>query len=76
MTETKIPKAFYNDHASRDLPAPPIIRETARHYVIDADHADAPELLDDARNCTTRPWLAVSGSLRWSARVTMYALTR
>lgn len=45
----RIPKAFYDDHAKqRELPAPPIVRELARHYVVDACHPDAAELLDDA----------------------------
>ena len=46
MTETiRIPKRFYDDHArNRALPAPPIVRETARHYFIGAD--DTPELTE------------------------------
>jgi hypothetical protein len=46
----RIPKGFYDDHVSgRDLPAPPVVSETKRHYVIDADHEAAADLLDDAR---------------------------
>ena len=45
----RIPKAFYIDHTvQRELPAPPILKETSRHYYIDADHPDASELRDDA----------------------------
>jgi hypothetical protein len=47
----RIPTVFYDDHTSgRELPAPPIVSATLRHYVIDADHADAAELLSDAKH--------------------------
>ena len=49
MAKIRIPKVFYDDHSTgRDLPAPPILHVLARHYVIDTDHPDAAELLDDA----------------------------
>lgn len=48
MRPTRIPTAFYDDHTQRDLPAPPVMWKTTRHYVIDADHPDASELLEDA----------------------------
>jgi hypothetical protein len=47
MKLIRIPQAFYDDHTSgRDLP---VLRQTAHHYIIDADHEDAPELFSDAR---------------------------
>ena len=45
----RIPRAFYDDHVGcRDLPAPPIVRETSRHYWIDTNHPDCAELINDA----------------------------
>ena len=44
----RIPKTFYQDHVDRDLPAPPIVRETKRHYWIDATSEHLEELLSDA----------------------------
>lgn len=47
----RIPKAFYDDHASgRDMPAPPIVRETKQHYWIDSTHEHFAELMSDARH--------------------------
>ena len=48
METIKIPKLFYGDHVDRDLPAPAIVRETKRHYFIDANSEHLNELLDDA----------------------------
>ena len=45
----RIPKLFYDDHTEgRDLPAPPVVKETKRHYWIPSEHPDIGELLDDA----------------------------
>jgi hypothetical protein len=49
MRTHTIPKGFYDDHTvGRDLPAPPIIKKTSRHYQIDGDHPDMAELVADA----------------------------
>jgi hypothetical protein len=49
MALVRIPKVFYDDHTSgRELPAPPVAVDGTRHYWIDANHADASELLEDA----------------------------
>lgn len=45
-----IPFVFFVDHMWRALPTPAIVRETARHYVIDADDPNLGELIDDARH--------------------------
>lgn len=50
LASVRIPRAFYDDHVWRDLPAPPIVRATARHYWIERDHPALPELLSDARH--------------------------
>jgi len=44
-----IPRRFYDDHVERDLPAPPIIKDTRRGYIIDGDSEHLDELLNDAR---------------------------
>jgi hypothetical protein len=49
MRSIRIPKAFYDDHVKgRDLPAPPVLRATSRHYWIDMDHEDMGEFVNDA----------------------------
>lgn len=48
METIKITKCFYQDHVERDLPAPAIVRETKRHYFIDANSEHLSELLSDA----------------------------
>jgi hypothetical protein len=49
MKVIKIPQGFYDDHTiGRDLPAPPILHQTARHYWIDRDHPAFTELVKDA----------------------------
>ncbi|MEP0149975.1 hypothetical protein [Roseibium sp.] len=52
MTATAryIPPFFYNDHVERDLPAPPILKVFRQRYLIDTDHPDFDELVDDARH--------------------------
>jgi hypothetical protein len=45
----QIPKRFYDDHVERDLPAPTIVHETGRYYLIRSDDPALPELLNDAR---------------------------
>jgi hypothetical protein len=74
----RIPKVFYDDHTDgRELPAPPVLSETKRHYIIDADTEEAAELLDDARHYSgvvdwagDRDYLG----LQSSARATVIAL--
>ena len=44
----RIPQRFYDDHVDRDLEAPGIVRETKRHYFIDATSEHLEELLSDA----------------------------
>lgn len=48
MSMIKIPTRFYDDHCERDLPAPPIVKETKSNYWVDADSEHLAELLDDA----------------------------
>ena len=48
MAEIRIPKYFYHDHIDRDLPAPPVIRKTKRHYWVERSHPDFAELINDA----------------------------
>ena len=44
----RIPKTFYLDHVDRDLVAPPVLKATKRHFWIETDHEDMPELVSDA----------------------------
>ena len=44
----KITKTFYEDHVARDLPAPPVIKQTKSHIWIDATSEHLTELLADA----------------------------
>lgn len=44
----RLPRAFYDDHISRDLPAPDPVRETARFVWVRADDPWLPELYSDA----------------------------
>lgn len=44
----QIPKRFYDDHVERDLEAPSIVHQTAKHYWIKADDPALNELKDDA----------------------------
>lgn len=37
----RIPKTYYRDHVECECIAPDIIRETKRHYYIDADETEA-----------------------------------
>jgi len=46
----KIPKRFYDDHVERNLPAPPVLKETKAHYWIsDEMTPELVELYSDAR---------------------------
>lgn len=80
MPNVKIPKTFYDDHRDRDLPAPPVLRKLARHYVVDAAHPDARELLNDATHYSdVCEWAGAPGAspyigLQASARATVRAL--
>jgi len=71
----QIPKGFYIDHFDRDLPAPPVIKETTRHYFIDTtddNEEDFKELCSDTEfyctpdhfeNCYRNPALALRKSI-------------
>jgi len=48
MGAIKITKMFYLDHVGRDLPAPPIVKETKSHIWIDAASEHLNELWSDA----------------------------
>lgn len=77
MTLIRIPKVFYDDHADRELPAPPVIRETNRHYFIDNEHPDIFELENDAAHysdATTWGGGIELGGFERSARATLNAI--
>jgi len=44
----RITKLFYQDHVERDLPAPPILKQTNRHIWIDASSKYLNDLMSDA----------------------------
>lgn len=45
----RIPRRFYDDHCERDLPAPPVLKATSKHYYIcGLPTSMLDELLDDA----------------------------
>jgi len=48
MGTIKITKMFYLDHVERDLPTPPIVKETNSHIWIDATSEHLNELWADA----------------------------
>ena len=49
MELIRIPKVFYDDHTvNLSLEAPPVVRETKRHYFIDASSEHLAELLSNA----------------------------
>jgi hypothetical protein len=48
METIRITKMFYFDHVERDLPAPPIVKETKSHIWIDATSTHLNELWSDA----------------------------
>ena len=48
MEAIKITKTFFQDHVIRDLPAPPVIKETKSHIWIDATSVHLSDLLSDA----------------------------
>jgi hypothetical protein len=50
MNEKRIPAGFYYDHVDRDLAAPPIIKVVGKSVVIDTDHEDFAELIEDAQH--------------------------
>ena len=56
MELIRIPKRFYDDHVDRDLPAPEIVRETKRHYFIDANSEHLDELLSSAESLHFHSW--------------------
>ncbi len=80
MTLIRIPKKFYDDHIGRDCEAPPVVKETKRHYYIDSAPCDAMEdLYSDALHycdCASNGW-SFDGALglQSSAQATVRALT-
>ena len=77
----RIPKTFYQDHVDRDLPAPEIVRETKRHYWIDATSEHLEELLSDASHhgdpaCFDFEVGSYLGALILSARATTRAIEK
>tara|TARA_Y100000588_G_scaffold312515_1_gene339229 strand:+ start:4289 stop:4723 length:435 start_codon:yes stop_codon:yes gene_type:complete len=73
----RVPRVFLDDHVERDLPCPPIRRETKRHYWVCVDHPDASELLNDAAHYADpygRPDGEEYNGLVASARATKQAL--
>src|SRR5690606_29948562 len=46
----RVPKAFYDDHVARDLPAGKQLRTLAREYEVELTKAEYDELLGDARH--------------------------
>jgi hypothetical protein len=58
----RVNRLFYDDHTeSRDLPAPPVLRENRTHYWIDPTHHDAAELLNDADYYSTEDLFPLEG---------------
>ena len=55
MEAVKITKKFYEDHVMRDLPAPPVIKQTKSHIWIDATSEHLSELLAGA-DYYADPW--------------------
>ena len=45
----RIPLRFYDDHESRDLPTPELVKRTSTYGVVRSDDPALPELLDVAR---------------------------
>ena len=78
--DVRIPKRFYEDHVGRDLPAGTIVRELAKHLVVQLDHEAFAELLDDAvfygEPETQRDMGPEYAGLCSSARATAAALLR
>lgn len=73
MALYEIPRAFYDDHVARALPAGTIVREKRKTIVVDMDDDEARELLDDAKHYAGAPagyWEGVSMGLISSARAT------
>lgn len=46
----RLPRMFYDDHWSRDLPTPEAVHENTRSVWVWVDDPDLPELLNDARH--------------------------
>lgn len=66
MSTIKITKTFYQDHLQRDLPAPPIVKETKSHIWIDADSEHLAALLDDAEAYGHPSWFGCEfGDYLW-----------
>ncbi len=74
----RIPRAFLDDHAGRDLPTPAIRKTERYHYRIRADDPALPELISDAAHYAgggidTRDFPHLLGVVA-SARATLAAI--
>jgi hypothetical protein len=52
--EVRLPAAFFNDHAERELPTPKVLRENSRHVWVRSYDPALVELLNDARHYAHR----------------------
>lgn len=73
----RLPRHFFDDHASRDLPTPAVVRSTRSHVFVRADDPELPELLDDARYYADSSvgWDPTMRGLSASARAIVRILT-
>ena len=78
MKTIKIPKKFYDDHQERDLPAPAIVKNLSKHYLIDqVESAEIAELLSDAMHYSDcAEWWEGSIGMQSSARATAKAIRK
>lgn len=45
----RLPRAFFDDHAARELPTPAVVRENTRFVYVRRDDQSLVELVEDAR---------------------------
>lgn len=67
----RIPKTFYRDHCKRDCPAPPIVSETSKHFIIDGRSEHLEELYSDAHHYSTiegSEWIGLRSSAKATAK--------
>jgi hypothetical protein len=74
----RVPGAFYEDHAARDLPAGTLLRHAGRQAVVQLDAESYAELLSDAQHYATQDWDSPSEmrGLVASAKATVKALRK
>lgn len=70
----RIPTRFFEDHYSRDLPTPEIVRQTKAHYWIDRADPALPELICDAKHYADRYGPDCGANLKPSAIALLRAL--